>query len=541
VKISTGFQIPYLKARRLSEKMNQIIWERTLRRNISSKALFILFLLVFLLGVSKIEILANNQSKGKLATIKGIVIDESGKPIVGAVISIFRTNTERLLKQIYTDSEGGFLTKVFPGSYKILASAEGYSSQTIESVQINRSGEFSYGFRLERVGAGRTLPEKAPERNSPKYVIRSAKLSRSIYQNSESDKDLWDLGQRAELYEDNILEQKDKKNSQTAIEYYKSDNPSIAFAHFQSLSENLDLFIIGQIDSASFPRQKFQSNLSYRLNPNHEIRIDSSFVKFNGIGVYDSASQVSLGFSDEWKLREGVLVVLGLDYSNHIGKKGLFSPKAGVRVDLNPKTRIKTLLSSNVSGNSRRNQLNILDSPISDLSVLTGELNDRFEVSLEKDFTQGSNLEIALFFDKDRLQKVEKSKGLRVIYSRRLNKTFSFLAGYAFSRDEKKDSNYQSFLGQVNANLRDGTRIQAILRLSPEATILTADPFRNNLTIYDPGLSIFVIHPLPSLGLPIRAEAILDARNLFDIQYVNEKRFPNLSGRVLRGGILVKF
>ena len=63
--------------------------------------------------------------------------------------------------------------------------------------------------------------------------------------------------------------------------------------------------------------------------------------------------------------------------------------------------------------------------------------------------------------------------------------------------------------------------------------------------MYDPSLSILITQSLPTLGLPIRAQAIIDARNIFDLQ-------PGVSGdegsislsaqrRMLRGGIQVRF
>jgi hypothetical protein len=65
------------------------------------------------------------------------------------------------------------------------------------------------------------------------------------------------------------------------------------------------------------------------------------------------------------------------------------------------------------------------------------------------------------------------------------------------------------------------------------------------MAIYDPSLSIMVTQSLPNLGLPIRAQAILDARNLFDYQTgVNGEEGSlrlNSQKRILRGGILVRF
>jgi hypothetical protein len=54
-----------------------------------------------------------------------------------------------------------------------------------------------------------------------------------------------------------------------------------------------------------------------------------------------------------------------------------------------------------------------------------------------------------------------------------------------------------------------------------------------------------VTQSLPNLGLPFRAQAVVDARNLFDFQTgaASEEGSLRLSsqGRALRGSILVRF
>ena len=61
----------------------------------------------------------------------------------------------------------------------------------------------------------------------------------------------------------------------------------------------------------------------------------------------------------------------------------------------------------------------------------------------------------------------------------------------------------------------------------------------------DPSLSIQITQDLPSFGLPVRAEAVLDARNLLDAQTTTENTeilTQLLSGRrSVRGGISVRF
>jgi hypothetical protein len=58
-------------------------------------------------------------------------------------------------------------------------------------------------------------------------------------------------------------------------------------------------------------------------------------------------------------------------------------------------------------------------------------------------------------------------------------------------------------------------------------------------------LSVVVTQSLPTLGLPIRAEAILDGRNLLDFQTGINGEDGSLKltsqRRMFRGGIMVRF
>ncbi|MGI9036886.1 MAG: hypothetical protein ACR2GD_12730, partial [Pyrinomonadaceae bacterium] len=150
------------------------------------------------------------------------------------------------------------------------------------------------------------------------------------------------------------------------------------------------------------------------------------------------------------------------------------------------------------------------------------------------------------------------AQGVRVVYARRLGKIFSASAGYSFGKGQKlsarafsnpsdifENSFFQSFVGQLDADLKTGTQIKTVFRLSPQATVFAIDPFQGRFAIYDPGLSILVTQSLPTLGLPIHAEAILDARNVLDFQTgasgeQGSVRLDSLR-RTLRGGISVRF
>jgi len=104
---------------------------------------------------------------------------------------------------------------------------------------------------------------------------------------------------------------------------------------------------------------------------------------------------------------------------------------------------------------------------------------------------------------------------------------------------------FQSFFGQFEADLKTGTNVKTVFRLSPQATVFAIDPFQGRLAIYDPSLSVLVTQSLPNLGLPFHAEAVVDARNLFDFQtgVVGDDGSLRLNAhrRALRGSILVRF
>jgi len=104
---------------------------------------------------------------------------------------------------------------------------------------------------------------------------------------------------------------------------------------------------------------------------------------------------------------------------------------------------------------------------------------------------------------------------------------------------------FQTGAMQLNATLTSGTRVRTVFRFSPGAKVFAIDPFAGRLAVYDPSLSIVIAQDLPNFGLPIRAEALIDARNLLDSQVSAEDREMTLSifspRRSIRGGIAVRF
>jgi hypothetical protein len=150
------------------------------------------------------------------------------------------------------------------------------------------------------------------------------------------------------------------------------------------------------------------------------------------------------------------------------------------------------------------------------------------------------------------------ARGLRVVYTRRISQRLKASAGYAFGRGQQlspegftspeqlfQDAFFQTAAAQLDASVADGTTVRTILRFSPSAAVFAIDPFAGRLAVYDPSLSILVTQELPNFGLPVRAQATLDARNVLDTLTGVEdgESFMSLGSlrRTVRGGISVRF
>jgi hypothetical protein len=148
--------------------------------------------------------------------------------------------------------------------------------------------------------------------------------------------------------------------------------------------------------------------------------------------------------------------------------------------------------------------------------------------------------------------------GIRVVYTRRISRILSASAGYSFGRGQElsaqgltnpaalfSDGFFQTAAMQLNASLSTGTRICTVFRFSPGATVFAIDPFAGRLAVFDPSLSILVTQDLPTFGLPVHAEAVIDARNLLDTQVSTDDgemlMLFNGMRRSVRGGISVRF
>ncbi|MEZ5346320.1 MAG: carboxypeptidase regulatory-like domain-containing protein [Pyrinomonadaceae bacterium] len=571
-----------------------------------------MFAFIFLANETHAEVVVE-KGGAKFGVIKGVVRDNSGEPISNATVAVFRLGTSKLLKQVTATSSGKFFAKILPGTYTILAVAQGFNPVTLNKVTVGRSSELVYGFKLEPSGSGKTLPEKRADRNSSKWRIRAASR-RSIYQNREGelpvgiadpDEDNVALdSDDADAYIGLVVDEENRtRKGQTVVETYVANVgddtiTAMNFATVRPIGDSAQIMFAGQIGAGRNAPKRFETSLSFRPKDNHRVNLKGSIANLGTVarnGDSELLSQASFQALDQWKVREGVIVVFGVDYSKFLGAGGdsSLSPRLGLQFDVDSKTRVRSAYTTQTEPRTWqrvidlentqvlfREPVAIEDIVVKDDKPLMNK-NRRLEFGIERIVDQRSSIEANVFFDavigrgvglsnlpfdglgRDQIGDLVgsqhgKAHGVRVVYSRRLNGTFNASAGYSFGNGQKLSENvisdpanafdkavFQTFFGQISADFKSGTSVRTIYRLSPDATVFAIDPFEGRLAIYDPGLSVMVTQDLPNWGLPIDAEAVLDAKNILDARSGLEMQegllMLNSQRRILRGGILVRF
>lgn len=574
-----------------------------------------------LLALSALCVASAPQALGlgsaRLGTITGTVRDNKGNPLAGALISLLREGAEEIVKQTRSASDGSFVTKITPGRYSVRAEADGFNQALFASVQVRPSDQLTYRFNLEPVGNGRTAAERRPDRDSAKWRVRANQGRRSIFQMDEGDETIQGaMGTEVaenRLPDDTVFdmpvdEAKGHGRIQGVVEAYTAVSSSpqapsytgVNFALAVPATSNIDFIFAGQMGNGNAP-QRFEATTRVRLSDLHRLNVTIGGARVNTILPVKEDGKRSLGqFSvravDEWVVRDGIVIVLGLDYSRFVGasKASSVSPRLGFQFDANARTRVKAAYASGGNESMVQSEAEFEDGPVLFRQPGTGavafvdgqavmEKSRRFEFGIERVLDSNSQVEATAFFDTTSgrgvglmsapLNAFQNSngnallsvanqegaaKGLRVVYTRRISRMLSASAGYSFGRGQRlspegitnpselfSNGFFQTAALQVNSDLPTGTRISTVFRFSPEATVFAIDPFAGRLAVYDPSLSIMITQELPTFGLPVRAEAVIDARNLFDTQASAEdgetQLLINATRRTVRGGISLRF
>src|SRR5215813_5561723 len=291
-----------------------------------------------------------------------------------------------------------------------------------------------------------------------------------------------------------------------------------------------------------------------------------------------SLDQISVSATDSWQVFRPLLVIYGFDYSRFVGSvndSDSVLPRLAVQYSPSSRTRLNAAVTPGASErlnspegfNSENIQASFESAPAevanSDAPIL--DRSQRFEAGVERSFggagERNTSIEASVFYDlisghgvgllalpleaspenQAAFQQVVHqvtamngaARGFRVMLNHRINDHLTASAGYSFGRGSRLDDAPVSqatpaglfrggFFHVATAKLdldfteQTGTMVSTVIRLSPSAVVSAIDPFAGRISVYDPNINIYVTQQLPSFGLPLRWEALVDIRNLFD-------------------------
>ncbi|HEX6285648.1 MAG TPA: carboxypeptidase-like regulatory domain-containing protein, partial [Pyrinomonadaceae bacterium] len=246
--------------------------------------------LLTLISVSAGSIQAVGSSKS-LATISGIVTDNKGNPLAGALVSLWRENaTKPTVKHTSTDKHGKFVAKVVPGRYEIKAFATGFSEVAFNSVNVRASQELVYKFNLEPAGYGNTLPERRRDRDDVKWTLRSIQNRRSIFQAQEGEDSTIAAVTEAENTPSETAPEpaQSENNSRTRTHgvlesYYASSAFSsytgLNFAISTPISDHVELIFSGQTGTNDAP-ERVEASTRFRVGERHKVGVTASGLRY---------------------------------------------------------------------------------------------------------------------------------------------------------------------------------------------------------------------------------------------------------------------
>ncbi len=521
---------------------------------------------------------ASVEAASVLALVTGTVKDDSGKPLAGAVVGLFaaqpgQTIGGNLLKNMTTDGDGRFKTNVAPGFYRLRAAADGFRP-TFTLLTLDAANKITHNFSLRRAG---TIIEKRGDKGDYRWIGRS--VPRSILHYQEEDEDYATRDAVADNGVPTPKSELHGVVQFTGVQAGNENFAGANFAVSSSFGDDFAVALLGQAGTGTAAPQRLTAIASMRPQAAHQVTTAISYAQamIRHQNNLRQLEQFSFAASDSWQVNKPLLLILGFDYSTFgsFGKgRDSILPRFAVQYTPTGRTSIKAALtpgtadlrqtqegfdSEDIQAKFERQQADIVLSDNAPLADRSRRLEFGFERVLDEDGT--SSLQAAAFYDvisnhgvgilslpleaspenQSALQQVARqvaamngaARGMRVMYAKRLNEYVSASIGYSFGRGEKfsnaafdsispaqlfTGTNFQVASAKLDLDLthRTGTRISTVVRLSPSAVVFAIDPFAGQMSVYDPNVSIYFTQLLPTFGLPVKCQALIDVRNLLN-------------------------
>jgi hypothetical protein len=543
---------------------------------------------------------ATAQAGAAKGSIRGLVLDLHGKPLVGAAVLVLAEDVKsaKVIRKASTDNEGKFVAaNIVPGRYRVKAAADGFKPVEIATdVRPNQVTVFD-SIYLRRTT---TLAEQTSLNTDSKYAARGAR--NIVFHYDEYNPNPTEAqGDQTVALTDRTPEMHGVVNAfaQATASDKAQTAPFVGanFAISEQIGRDANLVVSGQAGAGTGAPQKVQALTTANVGDRHRFAVALGYGRFtfSRRGGVPRLGQFSLSATDTWQVAGPILVVYGMEFARFSeGASGTsILPRLGVAIDATRRTRLSAAL---VPGTSNDVQSRVkLESgeieftepkPVA-VNAMNGDAlpimdrSYRLQFGAEQILSDKSSIEMMAFFDtvsghgvgllavpndaqvQPEYRAVEQSgrqRGMRVVYHHQVNKVVDAALGYAFGEGQQMDARgisepanlfrnarFQVISAKVDANfVRTGTRVSTVLRVAPSQAVFAIDPFQGQVATYDPNISVMLTQDLPSLGfLPGQWQAIVDLRNLFDQQgVVSDERQELVASRfhrLVRVGLSLRF
>lgn len=547
------------------------------------------------------------EAATSLALVSGTVKDDAGNPLAGAAVALFAAQPGQiiggsLLKSLTTDPEGRFKANVLPGMYRLRAAADGFRP-TFTLITLDTANKITHNFALRRVGS---IVESRGDKGDYRWIGRS--VSRNImHYHGEEDyeetvaKEAASDPQPASAFHGVV--------QFTSLKDGEASFAGANFALSSSFGNNLEVALLGQGGFGDAAPQRLTAIASLRPQAKHQVTALAGFgqTMVRDRKQLRPLDQFSFAATDSWQVAKPLLLIYGFDYStftNSFGKgRDSVLPRFAAQYTPNARTTLRAAITPG-TGELRQTQEGLETENIqarfegqSAEIAMTGnapmaDRSSRVEVGFERVLGEDgdSSIEAAAFYDmlsghgvgvlalpldgspetQSAFQQVAHqvaamngaARGIRVMYAKHLNDYLTASVGYSFGQGQRfnevalneatpaqlfTNSNFQVASASLDLNLthRTGTRVSTVVRLSPSAVVFAIDPFAGRMSVYDPNVSIYITQLLPSFGLPVKCQALVDVRNLLNqTNGVENDRAQLIAARLqrsVRGAISIQW
>ncbi|HET9532551.1 MAG TPA: carboxypeptidase-like regulatory domain-containing protein [Blastocatellia bacterium] len=542
------------------------------------------------------------EAASAMGSIRGFIKDPQGNPLIGAAVFVMadadEAKSDKIIKRASTDVEGKFVAAgITPGRYRVKAEALGFKPVELAAdVRPNKVTIFD-SILLRRIG---TLADETGLSSDPRFSARRARGT--IFQhNPEPEK------KPVPADENTTVALTDRTPEMHGVIQAFSQTTASArggpeefmganFAISERLSDDVNIVVSGQVGNGEGAPQRLEVLTTTHAGDRHRLSVALGYGRFTFSRRAGSPKlgQFSLSATDTWQVSGPVLIVYGLDVARFTeGAQGTsVLPRLGLAVDAGARTRLFAGIApgSSVDSHSRVSLESgeiVFSEPKSVAFTPGGEpimdRSYRLQFGGEQVLSDKSSVEMMAFFDTvsghgvgllaipveqtgapDPVLRAEqqrgRTRGLRVVYNRRLNSVVESSVGYAFGEGQRLSANgittpaslfenevFHVFSAKIDANfINTGTRISTVLRLAPAQAVFAIDPFQGQIATYDPNLNVSLTQDLPSFGfLPGHWQALIDLRNLLDQQgSVSDERQELIASRyhrLVRVGVSLRF